>query len=49
MLNFFVPADKGHDDYLMSAALCVRAARAVATPAASKLIVPRRSYKDGSY
>ncbi len=48
-LNFFVPADKGHDDYLMSAALCVRAARAVATPAASKLIVPRRVYRDGSY
>jgi hypothetical protein len=23
-LNFFVPAEKGHDDYLMSAALCVR-------------------------
>lgn len=49
MLNFFVPVDKGHDDYLMSVALCVRAAQAMAAPAASKLIVPRRVYRDGSY
>ncbi len=48
-INFFVPAEKGHDDYLMSAALCVRAAQAVAVPAASRLIVPRRVYGDGSY
>ncbi len=48
-LNFFVPVDKGHDDYLMSAALCVRAAQAMAAPAAGKLIVPRRVYGDGSY
>lgn len=48
-LNFFVPIDKGHDDYLMSAALCVRAAQALAAPAAGKLILPRRVYRDGSY
>jgi hypothetical protein len=48
-LNFFVPVEKGHDDYLMSAALCARAARAMAAPAAGKLIVPRRVYRDGSY
>jgi hypothetical protein len=48
-LNFFVPAGKGHDDYLMSAALCVRAAAAVALPAAGKLVIPRRFYRDGSY
>ncbi len=48
-LNFFVPVTQGHDDYLMSAALCVRAAQAVAAPAASKLIVPRRPYRDGTY
>ena len=33
----------------MSAALCVRAARALVAPAASKLIVPRWVYRDGSY
>jgi hypothetical protein len=48
-LNFYVPPEKGHDDYLMSAALCVRAARALAAPAAGRLIVPRRVYRDGSY
>jgi hypothetical protein len=48
-LNFFVPVDKGHDDFLMSAALCVRAAQAMGAPAAGKLIVPRRVYRDGSY
>jgi hypothetical protein len=48
-LNFFVPFDKGHDDYLMSAALCVRAAAAIAAPAASELIIPQRRYRDGSY
>lgn len=49
MLNFFVPVEHGHDDYLMSAALCTRAASAMAEPAASKLVVPRRFYRDGSY
>jgi hypothetical protein len=49
VLNFFVPVEKGHDDYLMSAALCARAARATAEPAAGKLITPRRFYRDGSY
>ncbi len=48
-LNFYVPPEKGHDDYLMSAALCVRAAAAFAPLAASKLIVPRRFYRDGSF
>jgi len=48
-LNFYVPVEKGHDDYLMSAALCVRAAAAFAPPAASKLIVPQRFYRDGSF
>jgi hypothetical protein len=48
-LNFFVPPEKGHDDYLMSAALCVRAGAAIAAPAAGDLVVPRRVYRDGSY
>jgi hypothetical protein len=48
-LNFYVPPEKGHDDYLVSAALCVRAAAAIAPPPASKLILPGRYYRDGSY
>ncbi len=48
-LNFFVPPEKGHDDYLISAALCVRAAAAIAPPPASRLILPGRFYRDGNY
>ncbi len=48
-LNFFVPDGEGHDDYLISAALCVHAAGDFNPPAASNLIVARRRYRDGQY
>jgi hypothetical protein len=48
-MNFFVPPGAGHDDYLMSAALCVRAALAAAPAPVSRVVVPRRFYRDGTY
>ena len=48
-LNFFVPDSEGHDDYLISAALCVHAAADFNPPAASNLIVAQRVYRDGQY
>ena len=40
-LRFFVPAREGHDDYVMSLALCVRAASGVgAVPAAEIVVAP---------
>jgi hypothetical protein len=48
-MNFFVPDGAGHDDYLISAALCVRAALAAAPAPVSRVVVPRRFYRDGTY
>ncbi len=48
-LNFFVPAGEGHDDYLISAALCVHAAAAFEAPAFSRIARSRRFYRDGRY
>ncbi len=48
-LNFFVPDGEGHDDYLISAALCVQAATAFEQPPISRLIRPRRAHPDGRY
>jgi hypothetical protein len=42
-MKFFVPANEGHDDYLMSLALCCHAAQAAAPPAESAVIRPRES------
>lgn len=48
-LAFWVPEAEGHDDFVVSAALCNWAARAgVATPAAA--MIPRpRDFDDGRY
>ncbi|HEY7123942.1 MAG TPA: hypothetical protein VH540_08310 [Ktedonobacterales bacterium] len=48
-MNFFVPDGAGHDDYLISAALCVRAAMAAAPAPVSRVVAPRRFYRDGTY
>ena len=40
-LRFHVPAAEGHDDYLMSLALCCRAAELAAPPPESAIIPPR--------
>jgi hypothetical protein len=42
IMKFFVPATEGHDDYLMSLALCCHAAQAAAPPAESVAASPRR-------
>jgi hypothetical protein len=41
-MKFFVPPAEGHDDYLMSLALCCHAAQAAAPPAESAVIQPKR-------
>ncbi|MGH2388987.1 MAG: hypothetical protein ACRDIE_12360 [Chloroflexota bacterium] len=41
-LRFHVPANEGHDDYLISLALCVHAAGLAATPPISAVIPSRR-------
>jgi hypothetical protein len=48
-LNFYVPEKDGHDDFLMSLALCVRAAQGAKAPPASALAAPARLYDDGRY
>ena len=40
-MRFFVPADEGHDDFLISLALCCHAATLAAHPPASSIIQPR--------
>ena len=40
-MRFFVPADEGHDDFLISLALCCHAATLAAHPPASTIIQPR--------
>jgi phage FluMu gp28-like protein len=48
-LNFFVPESLGHDDFLISAALCVWAARGLmVTPSAAAVPHPL-PYHDGQY
>jgi hypothetical protein len=47
LLDMFVPAGEGHDDFLMSIALCCEATREFAAPVQESLIVrPRRLYED---
>lgn len=48
-LNFFVEPRDGHDDFLISLALCVRAASQVAAAPAGTILRPRRLYSDGRY
>jgi len=48
-LNFYVPEKDGHDDFLMSLALCVRAAQGCTVAPAGALTTPQRIYDDGRY
>jgi hypothetical protein len=48
-LNFYVPEKDGHDDFLMSLALCVRAGQGCITSPASALAAPAGIYEDGRY
>ncbi len=49
-LNFYVPESEGHDDFLVSAALCVEAARGYGGPAPAAAIARRKSdWEDGRY
>jgi hypothetical protein len=49
IMNFFVDDNDGHDDFVISLALCVNAA-AEANPEPAGGIVPaRRLYEDGRY
>jgi hypothetical protein len=49
MLNFYVREKDGHDDFLMSLALCVRAAQGCMVAPASAMAAPPRMYDDGRY
>ncbi|MGH2391190.1 MAG: hypothetical protein ACRDIE_23590, partial [Chloroflexota bacterium] len=45
-LHFYVPAAEGHDDYLISLALCVHAASLAAPPPISAVIPSRREAEE---
>jgi len=47
-INFYVTPDEGHDDFLISLALCARALASIIQPAAAERITPRRSYEGES-
>jgi len=48
-LGFYVAEKDGHDDFLMSLALCVRAAQGCVMAPASALAAPAAMYEDGRY
>ena len=48
-LNFFVPEAEGHDDFVVSLALCVRAAAAAGPEPAGVIVPARRLYADGRF
>jgi hypothetical protein len=48
-LNFYVPEKDGHDDFLMSLALCVRAGKGCLAQPVSALAAPVKLYDDGRY
>jgi len=48
-MNFFVDGKDGHDDFLVSLALCVRAASNALPEPAGGIIPARRLYDDGRY
>lgn len=48
-LNFYVDEAEGHDDFLLSAALCVRAGSALAAPPASAVVPAPEVYDDGRF
>ncbi len=43
-MDFYVPDDEGHDDFVTSAALCAWAARGWVPPAESRTVRPKRAY-----
>jgi hypothetical protein len=47
-INFYVEPSEGHDDFLISLALCAQALDKVIQPAASEQIRPRRMYEGES-
>jgi hypothetical protein len=49
-LNFYVPEAEGHDDFVMSAALCVEATRGLGGPGAAGTLARRKTeWEDGRY
>lgn len=48
-LAFWVPPAEGHDDFVVSAALCAWAARELIVPPAAAIIPPASDYADGRY
>ncbi|MCL4535805.1 MAG: hypothetical protein M1370_11685 [Bacteroidetes bacterium] len=49
-LNFYVPETEGHDDFVVSAALCVEAASGYGGPGPAAALARRRAeYTDGRY
>jgi hypothetical protein len=48
-LNFYVSEKDGHDDFVMSLALCVRAGQGCVMAPVSALATPARLYEDGRY
>jgi len=50
IIDMYVNPTEGHDDFLISLALCCEAARDVSSPAIPAYIIkPRRFYTDGAY
>jgi hypothetical protein len=47
-INFYVAPHEGHDDFLISLALCAQALEAIIQPAAAELVRPRKLYEDES-
>ncbi|HLQ35002.1 MAG TPA: hypothetical protein VK457_20130 [Chloroflexota bacterium] len=48
-MSFFVDDKDGHDDFVMSLALCVKAAAAASPEPAGGIVLARRLYEDGRY
>jgi hypothetical protein len=48
-MAFFVDESAGHDDFIVSLALCVRAAAAANPEPAGGIVLPRRIYDDGRF
>ncbi|MDP2728715.1 MAG: hypothetical protein Q8P59_14400, partial [Dehalococcoidia bacterium] len=49
LLNFYVPEAEGHDDFVISAALCVEAAAGYRVMPAATVVERRLGYEDGRY
>jgi hypothetical protein len=47
-INFFVDQSEGHDDFLISLALCAQAMQDIVQPAAAETVRPRRLYEGES-